>query len=142
MLLNFNLGSLEYTTEEHYHYVQGVAWDPLGIYCVSQSADKSFKVFSCEAVQQIKGIKGKIPGMTLNLQAEVTKAEVPISNLENGTDGKPAKVYFFFHLFMYFNQLSSELCCSFSLRERLIPFFKMKIFLLSLGDFAGLQMDP
>lgn len=32
--------------KEHYHYVQGVAWDPKGEYIATESSDRSYRVYS------------------------------------------------------------------------------------------------
>ncbi|KAJ3173527.1 hypothetical protein HDU88_002613 [Geranomyces variabilis] len=53
---------------DHKHFVQGVAWDPLGKYFVSQSSDRSVNVYTCER---------KKGNFCPKLAARLTKLEPP-----------------------------------------------------------------
>ena len=44
--LNFHAGPPSHELKDSAHYVQGVAWDPLGVFVVSQSGDKTCRVYS------------------------------------------------------------------------------------------------
>lgn len=43
-----------YRTKEHSHYVQGVAYDPLGVYLASMSNDRSVRVYTRKAPSKAK----------------------------------------------------------------------------------------
>ena len=42
----FHAGPPAHEIRDNAHYVQGVAWDPLGVFVVSQSGDKTCRVYS------------------------------------------------------------------------------------------------
>lgn len=65
-------GSVECTFEDHGHYVQGVAWDPLGHFVVSQSSDRTCRVYSRPLTTQ--KLKGK-PSPNLTFQHVLSKGE-------------------------------------------------------------------
>ena len=39
-------GTVQQKLEGHLHYVQGVAWDPLGQYIASMSSDRTCKIYA------------------------------------------------------------------------------------------------
>lgn len=39
------LGSVHQILDAHFHYVQGVAWDPLGKYAASFSSDRTCRIY-------------------------------------------------------------------------------------------------
>lgn len=44
-LMSFS-GTVQQKLEGHLHYVQGVAWDPLGQYIASLSSDRTCKIYA------------------------------------------------------------------------------------------------
>ncbi|OVA00290.1 WD40 repeat [Macleaya cordata] len=64
-------GSVHQILDGHLHYVQGVAWDPLGHYVASLSSDRTCRVYANKPLPKSKGLK------TLNYisQYVITKAE-------------------------------------------------------------------
>ncbi|MCL7041683.1 hypothetical protein MKW94_006697 [Papaver nudicaule] len=64
-------GSVHQILDGHLHYVQGVAWDPLGHYVASLSSDRTCRIYGNKPLTTSKGLK------TLNYAAQhvITKAE-------------------------------------------------------------------
>ncbi|XXG60792.1 hypothetical protein AAC387_Pa04g2617 [Persea americana] len=50
-------GSVHQTFDSHLHYVQGVAWDPLGQYLASISSDRTCRIYLNKPTGTAKGIK-------------------------------------------------------------------------------------
>jgi chromatin assembly factor 1 subunit B len=46
------------TLDDHVHYIQGVAWDPMGQFVCTQSVDRSCRVYGMHKTAKAKG-KGK-----------------------------------------------------------------------------------
>ncbi|QGN14263.1 chromatin assembly factor 1 subunit p60 [Kluyveromyces marxianus] len=102
---------------EHNHYVQGIVWDPLGEYLVSQSADRSVVV--CRVVYE----GGQVSG--LELVNKIVKCELPRrkegegqgpgSGERPGLDFESSRVGFLFHnetLPSFFRRLCMSPCGS------------------------------
>jgi chromatin assembly factor 1 subunit B len=52
MLRSLSQGSLCQTLEEHDHYIQGISCDPLGQYVISQSSDRSLRIYRFRCKQE------------------------------------------------------------------------------------------
>lgn len=112
-------GSVVGHISEHNHYVQGIVWDPLGEYLVSQSADRSVVV--CRVVYE----GGQVSG--LELVNKIVKCELPRrkegelvgpgprSGERPGLDFESSRVGFLFHnetLPSFFRRLCMSPCGS------------------------------
>ncbi|BAP70073.1 chromatin assembly factor 1 subunit p60 [Kluyveromyces marxianus] len=110
-------GSVVGHISEHNHYVQGIVWDPLGEYLVSQSADRSVVV--CRVVYE----GGQVCG--LELVNKIVKCELPRrkegegqgpgSGERPGLDFESSRVGFLFHnetLPSFFRRLCMSPCGS------------------------------
>lgn len=71
-LFDVGAGTLVCAQSDHGHYVQGVAWDPLNQFILSQSADRSLHVY-----EVIFSSAGMVTG--LKLRSKIVKAEMPSS---------------------------------------------------------------
>ncbi|CAI4677666.1 AKH_1a_G0038680.mRNA.1.CDS.1 [Saccharomyces cerevisiae] len=69
-LFDVGAGTLVCGQSDHGHYVQGVAWDPLNQFILSQSADRSLHVYGV-----ILSSAGMVTG--LKLRSKIAKAELP-----------------------------------------------------------------
>ena len=75
---NVATGKVVHQFCDHSHYVQGVAWDPLGRYAITQSADRSFRVYGKVAAEKGgKPPKGKVATGPFYLKHIVSKWEAP-----------------------------------------------------------------
>lgn len=65
-------GSVHQILDAHLHYVQGVAWDPLGYYAASLSSDRTCRIYMNKPQSKLKG------GEKLNYvcQHVLTKSEL------------------------------------------------------------------
>ncbi|KAI9033246.1 WD40 repeat-like protein [Hyaloraphidium curvatum] len=67
--------------KDHSHFVQGVAWDPLGEYIATQSSDRSMTVYRCETPAPKKlvfKLFGKLSKMALPKQGADADAVVDV----------------------------------------------------------------
>ena len=67
------LGSNLQTLDAHAHYVQGVAWDPLGKYVASLSSDRTCRIY----MNKPKKSKGS-QRINYVCQQVISKAEQPL----------------------------------------------------------------
>ncbi|EJT41279.1 CAC2-like protein [Saccharomyces kudriavzevii IFO 1802] len=82
-LFDVGAGTLVCSQSDHGHYVQGVAWDPLNQFILSQSADRSLHVYEI-----VKSPAGVVAG--LKLRNKIVKAELP-------TPGDVLRTNYLFH---------------------------------------------
>ena len=54
------------SSKDHTHYIQGVAYDPKGVYMASQGSDRSVKVYSRKNVKE-NAIKGALANLKTNM---------------------------------------------------------------------------
>ncbi|MQL68949.1 hypothetical protein Taro_001240 [Colocasia esculenta] len=50
-------GSVQQILDGHLHYVQGVAWDPLGKFVASLSSDRTCRIYSNKSQAKVKGLE-------------------------------------------------------------------------------------
>ncbi|XP_008798986.1 chromatin assembly factor 1 subunit FAS2 homolog isoform X1 [Phoenix dactylifera] len=55
IIWDINKGSVHQILDAHLHYVQGVAWDPLGHYVASLSSDRTCRVYMNKPQPKLKG---------------------------------------------------------------------------------------
>lgn len=69
-------GSVHQILDGHFHYVQGVAWDPLEKYVASLSSDRSCRIYVNKPQTRAKGIE------KINYVCEhvIVKAEQPLAD--------------------------------------------------------------
>lgn len=67
------LGSVHQILDAHFHYVQGVAWDPLGKYAASFSSDRTCRIY----VNKPSKAKGVERSNYVCLHV-ISKAELPV----------------------------------------------------------------
>ena len=53
-------GRVLHRIQDHSHYVQGCAWDPLNVLLVSQSSDRSVRLYAHAGAKSAKGAKPKL----------------------------------------------------------------------------------
>uniref|UniRef100_A0ACD6A057 Uncharacterized protein n=1 Tax=Avena sativa TaxID=4498 RepID=A0ACD6A057_AVESA len=83
-----NKGAVQQMLEGHLHYVQGVAWDPLGQYIASLSSDRTCKIYA----NKPQGKSKNMEKMNFVCQHTLVKAE-----LQNHDDSKPTVKTHLFH---------------------------------------------
>ncbi|CAN6458484.1 unnamed protein product [Victoria cruziana] len=92
IIWDMNKGSVHQILDAHLHYVQGVAWDPLGRYLASISSDRTCRIF----VNKPQKAKGQ-EKMNYVCQHVLTKSESPIQDNAKD-DAKPSShKYHLFH---------------------------------------------
>lgn len=69
-----NKGSVHQIFDAHFHYVQGVAWDPLGKYAASFSSDRTCRIY-INKPSKAKGIEKS----NYVCQHVISKAEAPVA---------------------------------------------------------------
>lgn len=80
-----NSGSVHQILDAHLHYVQGVAWDPLGQYVASLSSDRTCRIYVNKPQSKHKGNEK----LNYVCQHVLTKSDSQrlddskVSNLEN-----------------------------------------------------------
>lgn len=77
--------------EGHLHYVQGVAWDPLGQYIASLSSDRTCKIYA----NKPQGKSKNTEKMNFVCQHTLVKAE-----LQNHDESKVRLMYFNCHILL------------------------------------------
>jgi chromatin assembly factor 1 subunit B len=70
------LGSVHQLLDGHFHYVQGVAWDPLAKYIASLSSDRTCRIYVNKPQTKTKGAEK----MNYVSQHVITKAEQQMVN--------------------------------------------------------------
>ncbi|KAL8477098.1 hypothetical protein ACS0TY_029419 [Phlomoides rotata] len=70
-----NKGSVLQILDAHFHYVQGVAWDPLGKYAASLSSDRTCRVY-INKPSKTKGVEK----LNYVCQHVISKAESPVTD--------------------------------------------------------------
>ncbi|KAH6825465.1 Transducin/WD40 repeat-like superfamily protein [Perilla frutescens var. hirtella] len=80
-----NKGSVYQILDAHFHYVQGVAWDPLGKYAASFSSDRTCRIYNNKP-SKAKGIEKS----NYVCQHVISKAESPVAD-----DSKSARSHLF-----------------------------------------------
>ncbi|KAK9292780.1 hypothetical protein L1049_020760 [Liquidambar formosana] len=85
IIWDVNKGSVYQILDAHFHYVQGVAWDPLAKYVASLSSDRTCRIYANKP-QKTKGIEK----MNYVCQHVITKAEQQVTD-----DSKSAKSHLF-----------------------------------------------
>lgn len=65
-------GSVHQILDSHCHYVQGVAWDPLGKYIASLSSDRTCRIYTNKPQSKTKGSE-KINFVSQHVIAKVEK---------------------------------------------------------------------
>ncbi|KAH6769458.1 Transducin/WD40 repeat-like superfamily protein [Perilla frutescens var. frutescens] len=80
-----NKGSVYQILDAHFHYVQGVAWDPLGKYAASFSSDRTCRIYNNKP-SKAKGIEKS----NYVCQHVISKAESPVAD-----DSKSARNHLF-----------------------------------------------
>ncbi|XP_039137574.1 chromatin assembly factor 1 subunit FAS2 homolog isoform X2 [Dioscorea cayenensis subsp. rotundata] len=83
-----NKGSVHQILDGHLHYVQGVAWDPLGQYVASLSSDRTCRVYVNKPQAKLKGYEK----LNYVSQHVITKSE-----LQRHEDSKPPSKSHLFH---------------------------------------------
>ena len=78
-------------TKEHLHYVQGVAWDPLGTYIASQASDRTVRVMK-RKFQNQRQTENKLSAVTSN-KAGLQRSMLPVSKFEFDGRGKIIKYF-------------------------------------------------
>lgn len=69
-------GSVHQILDAHFHYVQGVAWDPLAKFIASLSSDRTCRIYAKKPQT-----KGKVAEkVTYSCQHIIAKAEQPSSD--------------------------------------------------------------
>ncbi|XP_042058998.1 chromatin assembly factor 1 subunit FAS2 [Salvia splendens] len=68
-----NKGSVHQILDAHFHYVQGVAWDPLGKYAASFSSDRTCRIY-VNKPSKAKGVERS----NYVCQHVISKAELPV----------------------------------------------------------------
>ncbi|KAJ4951108.1 hypothetical protein NE237_027940 [Protea cynaroides] len=81
-----NKGSVHQILDGHLHYVQGVAWDPLGHYVASLSSDRTCRIYMNKPPAKMKGLEK----MNYVCQHVVSKAGQQL-----GDDNKTCKNHLF-----------------------------------------------
>ncbi|KAH7520949.1 chromatin assembly factor 1 subunit FAS2 [Ziziphus jujuba] len=76
IIWDVNKGSVHQILDGHFHYVQGVAWDPLEKYVASLSSDRSCRIYVNKPQTKAKGIEK----MTYACQHVIIKAEQPMAD--------------------------------------------------------------
>ncbi|GAV87154.1 WD40 domain-containing protein [Cephalotus follicularis] len=71
IIWDVNKGSVHQILDAHFHYVQGVAWDPLGKYVASLSSDRTCRIYVSRPQSKAKGAEK----MYYVCQHIITKAE-------------------------------------------------------------------
>ncbi|XP_059432786.1 chromatin assembly factor 1 subunit FAS2 isoform X2 [Corylus avellana] len=86
IIWDVNKGSVHQILDSHFHYVQGVAWDPLAKYVASLSSDRTCRIYINKPHTKAKGMEK----MNYVCQHVITKAEQP-----TGDDSKSVKSHLF-----------------------------------------------
>lgn len=86
IIWDVNKGSVHQILDSHCHYVQGVAWDPLGKYVASLSSDRTCCIYVNKPQTKTKGTEK----MNYVCKHVITKAEQP-----TGGDSKSVKTHLF-----------------------------------------------
>ncbi|KAK3002965.1 hypothetical protein RJ639_019556 [Escallonia herrerae] len=71
IIWDVNKGSVQQILDAHFHYVQGVAFDPLAKYAASLSSDRTFRIYVNKPQAKTKGIEK----MNYVCQHVITKVE-------------------------------------------------------------------
>ncbi|CAN1169787.1 Chromatin assembly factor 1 subunit FAS2 [Linum perenne] len=85
IIWDINKGSVHQLLDGHLHYVQGVAWDPLGKYVASLSSDRTCRVYANKTKPKSKGLE-----KTYVCQHVITKSEQQAKD-----DSKSTKTHLF-----------------------------------------------
>ncbi|CAM8922002.1 unnamed protein product [Rhodiola kirilowii] len=72
LIWDANKGSVHQILDSHFHYVQGVAWDPLGKYVASLSSDRTCRIYVNKPQSKTKGSE-KINFVSQHVIAKVEK---------------------------------------------------------------------
>ncbi|CAI0428117.1 unnamed protein product [Linum tenue] len=88
IIWDINKGCVHQMLDAHLHYVQGVAWDPLGKYVASLSSDRTCRVYCNKTKTKSKGV----PEKSYICQHVITKAE----QQQAKDDSKSTKTHLFF----------------------------------------------
>ncbi|KAJ7945256.1 Chromatin assembly factor 1 subunit like, partial [Quillaja saponaria] len=86
IIWDINKGSVHQILDAHCHYVQGVAWDPLGKYVASLSSDRTCRIYANKPQKQRGNTK-----MNYVCQHIISKIELPLID-----DSKSAKGHLFY----------------------------------------------
>ncbi|XP_057981174.1 chromatin assembly factor 1 subunit FAS2 [Malania oleifera] len=86
IIWDVNKGSVHQILDAHFHYVQGVAWDPLSKYVASLSSDRTFRIYMNKPKNKAKGIEK----MNYVCQHVITKTEHQMTD-----DSKSTKNHLF-----------------------------------------------
>lgn len=73
IIWDVNKGSVNQILDSHFHYVQGVAWDPRAKYVASLSSDRTCRIYVNKPQTKTKGMEK----MNFVCQHVITKAEQP-----------------------------------------------------------------
>lgn len=86
IIWDINKGSVHQILDAHFHYVQGVAWDPLSKFVASLSSDRTCRIYANKPQTKTKGIEK----MNYVCQHVITKVEQ-----QQTDDSKSAKNHLF-----------------------------------------------
>ncbi|XVF16966.1 hypothetical protein REPUB_Repub10bG0076500 [Reevesia pubescens] len=86
IIWDVNKGSVHQMLEGHFHYVQGVAWDPLSKYVASLSSDRTCRIYVNKPQTKTKGVEK----LNYICQHTIVKAEQ-----QRIDDSKPLKSHLF-----------------------------------------------
>jgi WD40 repeat protein len=115
--------------EGHLHYVQGVAWDPLGQYIASLSSDRTCKIYA----NKPQGKSKNMEKMNFVCQHTLVKAD-----LQSHDDSKVRLIYFNCQILWMCTEQDNPLPCSQQLK---VICFMMRHYHLSSGGWHGRRMD-
>lgn len=87
-------GSVHQILDAHFHYVQGVAWDPLAKYVASLSSDRTCRIYINKPQAQAKGTEK----INYVCQHVITKAEQPSG--DNFKVSRPYRSVYSLHLWV------------------------------------------
>ncbi|KAF4366318.1 hypothetical protein F8388_017472 [Cannabis sativa] len=128
LIWDVNKGSVHQILDAHFHYVQGVAWDPLSKYVASLSSDRTCRIYVNKPQTKSKGTEK----INYVCQHVIAKAEQQLSD-----DSKSTKNHLFHDetLPSFFRRLSWSPDGSFLLVPAGIS-IKLKFDIKILQDFA------
>ncbi|KAJ4715286.1 Chromatin assembly factor 1 subunit FAS2 [Melia azedarach] len=86
IIWDVNKGSVVQMLDAHFHYVQGVAWDPLSKYVASLSSDRTCRIYAKKPQAKSKGVEK----MNYSCQHVITKA-----GQQSNDDSKSARHHLF-----------------------------------------------
>ncbi|KAE8718098.1 Chromatin assembly factor 1 subunit FAS2 [Hibiscus syriacus] len=135
IIWDVNKGSVHQILDGHFHYVQGVAWDPLSKYIASLSSDRTCRIYVSKPQTKTKGAEK----LNYICQHTIMKAEQqPID------DAKVATILLFsvFKVYLLLTWFETQLVKNHLFHDETLPSFFCRLAWSPDGSFLLVPAEP